>query len=196
MRKYILAIGLTSILLMANSEKIEAGLQLLGAFAAIASAATEIASGLHKEDLSPKAQRLYSECNEGGTSANAISSCDQLATMLYNGEGTPSNSEVSNKIKKIAFEKTITNCDNGDIKSCDDAINRHSKWYYIDGPSPYRSKIISMAEKACRGGMPKYCHSLGEVYEDDHNYKKAIEFYSIGCDYTDNESCERLKVLR
>lgn len=153
-----------------------------------------ITNGVYEKDLSPKAQRLYKNCIDGNTAA-IISSCDELSKMFSRGNGVPESYDASDIFAKIAFEKTWKNCENGDIKSCDSWLRRcGDSLCSLNGS--YSSEIIYAEEKTCRGGMPHDCFSLGQRYENNHEYKKAIEFYSIGCDYTHEESCKRLKNLQ
>lgn len=206
MKKIILSVTLIcNSMLLANDEVKQIGLGLALSFVTntIDDAIGIIGQGVFEKDLSPRAQRLYKDCKSDNTSA--ISSCDELSIMFSQQNGVPCDKydvddhlincdDISAKFSKIALEKTWKNCKSEDIKSCDNWLERYDDLRL--NSSQYSSNISYAKEKACRGGMPKHCHSLGQSYENDSAYKKAIEFYSIGCDYVHEESCERLQNLQ
>jgi TPR repeat protein len=72
-------------------------------------------------------------------------------------------------------------CDKEDNFSCDsvaDALLAKEK-----------PKAIELYRKTCYGGYDQSCRSLGKVYADDGDGKKAARFYQRACDSGDSIGC-------
>ncbi len=142
-------------------------------------------------DLSPKEQKLYKDCKENKT-ATSTSSCEELANEWQYGSDW--HLEAYKKLDQMLDDRYYEDCEkNNNIKACDKWLNYENNNRQVYMRKHNKNKEINALEKACRVGMPKHCNSLGQIYENDKNYKKAIEFYKIGCDYANESSCSSLK---
>lgn len=151
-------------------------------------------------ELSPKEQKLYKDCKKNKTATSTLS-CEELASEWQYGLNRYGFIDLDWHFK--AYEKLVQMLDdryyedcekNNNIKACDKWLNYENNNRQVDMRKQHnKNKEINALEKACTAGMPKHCQTLGQIYENDKNYKKAIEFYKIGCDYANESSCSSLK---
>jgi len=62
----------------------------------------------------------------------------------------------------------------------------------------YSKELVNQKELHCSSKTPRECYSLALLYDRNgslYNPKKAIRFYTKGCDYNHPESCDTLGVI-
>lgn len=190
MKKWIVVIGLSSVMLLANNEGL-ANL-LVGTLIKGIVDGVQFAPGVNESEVSPKAKRLKKVCESD--SVDNIKSCDELVEMFKRGDGVPRNININamSKFEDIATKHVIKNCNNGDVSQCHDAAIRAEKSQKLgSGIIGNTFDSLSLREKACSGGYTSDCITIAREYEDKSKYNKAIEYYKMACDGNDRYSCEK-----
>jgi len=96
------------------------------------------------------------------------------------------------KDNKIAEEYYKKSCEGGFSLAC---YNLGEVYQFYYKPKENKSKMIDVYKKACENGAVLGCYKLGNIYAKNKPFL-AMEWYKVGCDQEDKESCFRLGDLQ